>query len=295
MLEILATAAMYHPDVLSGIEASLSQQQDIESHKGSVLFGHLIAISKENVPRMAPPAHVTQYPQPRYSQTQYPPRYSQVQQPQLQEYPPQHPPPYGRQPGCDRRPYKRDGDYESEESDEDEESDDESDTAVLGFEARANRVSYILYTKHSHLRDSQQAHITWDAAHGIIQHIQKIADVTRPDSPYVTKDNAMYAYHKIGMTVAEADGYLGNEVKNHLASDPVFVQALQSLYDGMTAVERERISHDHLDDLEQLDKSRDFCFEGFDDIVKQFREACPPRQGEEGIRKSVIASIDLAG
>lgn len=155
----------------------------------------------------------------------------------------------------------------------------------MSFEARTRRVYYVLHAKYAHLRDSQQVHITYDAAHSIIQQVQEIADAVRPDSPYTTKDQAICAPHRIGMMVAEADGYMGNRVKNHLACDPVFVEALQSLYDGMTDVERERISHDHLDDLEQLDKSRDFCFEGFDDIVKQFRKARPPTQARKVRRK----------
>lgn len=95
----------------------------------------------------------------------------------------------------------------------------------------------------------------------------------------MTKDRAMYAFYDIGMLVIEADGYLGSKVKDHFGFDPVLAEALQSLYDGMTEIDRERISHGHLDNLERLDKRRDICFEGFDEIVKQFREACPPRQG----------------
>jgi hypothetical protein len=63
-LEILATAAMYHSDVLARIEHALSEQKVIELQKGLVLFGHMTTVSSDDATRMASPARVNQYPQP---------------------------------------------------------------------------------------------------------------------------------------------------------------------------------------------------------------------------------------
>lgn len=235
---------------------------------------------------MFPPVQGTQYPQP---QSQQPPQYSQAQY-----SPPQHIPPQDHQPGFGRDTHQGDEDDYSEKSDEDDESQESyEDADVLSFEARTRRVDYIVYGKYAHLRGSQQMEVTYDAAHSIMQQVQKIADAVRLESPYITKHRAICALHNIGMIVIEADGYMGNRVKNHLACDPVYVEAFQSLYDRMTEAEREKISHDYLDDLEQLDKKRDFCFEDFDGIVKQFREARSSTQGKEGTKDSDATSIDL--
>jgi len=45
-LEILATSAMYHSDTLVAIGDALSQQEEIELQRGSVMFEHLLALSK---------------------------------------------------------------------------------------------------------------------------------------------------------------------------------------------------------------------------------------------------------
>jgi len=135
--------------------------------------------------------------------------------------------------------------------------------------------------------------ITREAADGIREMIENIANQVQPRHPYFMKRSAMFALCDIGILVAEADKFLGNKVKNHLAYDPLFIETCQSLYDGMTKTQRKRIGHDCLKDFERLDKKRDFCFEGFDDIVKQFREACSPTRSEEGTRNGEIASIDL--
>lgn len=267
VLELLASAAMYHADVLSDIEIALSQQQGAEFQSSSRLVEHLVAqcLRDYNLMRVAPAAQGAQYAQPRCSQAQDLP---------LQQCPPQQNSPQDPQPGSVASTHQEDEDDCSEESDEDDVSEESDEgTGVLSFEARTRRVEYILHAKYAHLRDSQQVHITYDAAYSIMQQVQKVADAVQLYSPYITKHRAIGALYNIGMIVIEADGYMGNRVKNHLACDPVFIEAFQSLYDCMTEAEREDISRHYLDDLEQLDKKRDFCFEDFDGIVKQFREA----------------------
>lgn len=103
--------------------------------------------------------------------------------------------------------------YIREESDEDDESEEseesDEDTLVLSFEARTRRVEYIFHAKHANLRDSQQMVVTYDAAHSIMQQVQKVADAVQPYSTYITKHRAVCALYNIGMIVIEADGYMG--------------------------------------------------------------------------------------
>lgn len=60
----------------------------------------------------------------------------------------------------------------------------------------------------------------------------------------------------------------------------------------VTETERSKISDDYIEDLEQLDKKRDF--EGFDKIVELFRKVNTQTQ-DEGAKGGEVASIDLAG
>jgi hypothetical protein len=249
VITLLAAAALKNPETLSNIRDAVSQQQDAERQNGSSVLDYLVVqrLHDNNTMGMLPPAQANQYPTPQYP----PPPYTQAPYP-----PPQHPQPG---PGQDARE-----ENENDESDEDE---------VLSFDDSKDDVSYILFVEYADLRDSQQVDITRDAVDDIENVIQRIADAVRPNSHYVTKNRAMCALRNIGMMVAEADGFLGNKVKNHMAYDSVLIKAFRSLYNSMTETERKNISLDYMEDLERLDKERDICFEGFDDIVKLFREA----------------------
>lgn len=257
-LEILATAAVYHPDVLSEVERALSQQQEIEIRKGSELFGHLMAASSENAIGTAPSAQVTQSQLPQYIQA----RHSELQQP-----PPRDLPPQDAQPGPSRDAYENDEDDGSEQSDE-----DEPETESRSFDDYPARVDYILNRQYIGIQEPQQVHIN-EAINNIEDIIQYIADEVRPNSLYETKESAMAALWNIGMEIVQADGFLGNKVIVHMAGyGNIFVKALQWLYDSMTLRERERTSRDHLEDLEQLYAKRGHVFPGLDYIVIQFRD-----------------------
>jgi hypothetical protein len=103
----------------------------------------------------------------------------------------------------------------------------------------------------------------------------------------------MRALYKIGRMLVEPVGFLESKVVGRVGYSTVFVEASQSLYDSMTGTERERISRDNLENLEQLEKKRRDYFEGFDNIVKQFRENLSQTQDEESTKRSEVASIDL--
>lgn len=104
VLELLARAAMWHPDVLSEIEIALSYQRSAELQSSSGLLEHMVAQSLRDYQRMrmGPPAQGIQYSQPRCSHAQYPPPFFQAQDLPQQQFPPQHMPPQDPQPGFGR-------------------------------------------------------------------------------------------------------------------------------------------------------------------------------------------------
>lgn len=257
VLEILACAAVYHPDVLLNVENALSQQQDVELQRGNVLFGHLIAVSSENATRMSVPAQVTHHPQRQYSQ---------AQNSTLQHCPPQGP---QRGPG---RGLDEDG--EDDQDDESEQGDeDEPETEPRSFDEFSARVDYILHSQYAELPDPQQVHIN-EALHNTEEACQDIADQVRPNSLYETKHSAMRALCNIGKMILGADGWLGNKVKVDMVThNTIFVKALRWLYDSMTRAERHRISRDYLKDLQQLHRTRGHIFPGFGEIVMHFTTA----------------------
>jgi hypothetical protein len=299
VLELLACAAMYHVDVFSNVQAALSQQQSVEIQNSSAMVEKLISkcLYDHSTRTMAPPAQV--YLQPQYAQPQYPPaQHDPAQHLPAQHLPAQHPqadhpqaqclqPQYSR-PSPDRDAHEKDEDNESEESSESSEDD-----GFSSFEASASNVRYILGIKYAGLRDSQQTHIIYEAYASVEEETQSIADAIRPSDSYNTKYRAMGALHRIGMMLVEPVGYLESEIVGRVGYSTVFVEAFQSLYDSMTGTERERISRDNLENLEQLDKLRRSYFEGFDGIVKQFREVLPQTQDEDSTKRSEVASIDL--
>jgi hypothetical protein len=266
VLELLASAAMYRADVLSAVEVAVSQQRSAEIQNSSRLVDHLVAqcVHSYNTIRMAPPAQTVQYPQPQYLQSQDP----QAQHPQANYAQAQYLAPQYSQP--DRDTYEKDEDDMSEESSESSESIE--DEGFSSFEASATKISYILRVKYAGLRDSHQTHIIYEAYASIEEEIQNITDAVRPSDSYDTKDRAMGALHKIGMMLVEPVGFLESKVVGRVGYSTVFVEAFQTLYNGMAMTESEEMSRVHMEDLEQLDKKRRSYFEGFDDIVKQFRE-----------------------
>lgn len=199
--ELLALAAMWHPDVLSEIEIALSYQRSAELQSSSALLESMVVQSLRDYQRMreGPPVQSTQYSQPQCSRGQDPPQQSQAQYPPVQQYPPQHIPPQDIQAGSGR-----DTNEGSEDDPGDESDQDESDTELLSFEGHTDRVDYILHAQYASRRDSQQMEITRETADDIGEGIQDIADQVHRDGSYVTKHRAMCALCNIGMIVIEA-------------------------------------------------------------------------------------------
>ncbi|KAH0158136.1 hypothetical protein KCU67_g7633, partial [Aureobasidium melanogenum] len=146
-------------------------------------------------------------------------------------------------------------------------------TDILTFTNNVRRVHYVLNTRYAGLRDSQQSYITLEAATKIEDQMQNISDQVVPHSLYDTKRNAISQLCKIGMMVVEANGYLGSEIQDHMVYNSVLVKSMQAVHDIMIRMEIELIYKDCSKYFEGLDKKRDVCFEGFDEIVALFRGA----------------------
>ncbi|KAG9576406.1 hypothetical protein KCU77_g9677, partial [Aureobasidium melanogenum] len=87
----------------------------------------------------------------------------------------------------------------------------------------------LLYDQYADLRDSQQAHITFEAADNIRKIVESIAEQVRPNSLCVTKHHAMCALRNIGMMVLEGNDFLGAGIRKYMAYNGAFVEAMQSL------------------------------------------------------------------
>ncbi|KAG9515590.1 hypothetical protein KCV07_g7366, partial [Aureobasidium melanogenum] len=243
VLEILATAAMRHDDVYKETRRSLVEEATSELKNRSKLFEHLVAqdrldfesaLREENATRAAAPAtRVTQNTQEIFSEDEY-----------------------------------DGGDDEAEVVENDLET-----TDILTFTDNVRRVHYVLNTRYAGLRDSQQSYITLEAATKIEDQMQNISDQVVPHSLYDTKRNAISQLCKIGMMVVEANGYLGSEIQDHMVYNSVLVKSMQAVHDIMIRIAVELIYKDCSKYFEGLDKKRDICFEGFDEIVALFRGA----------------------
>ena len=154
-------------------------------------------------------------------------------------------------------------------------------------------MEYILHTRYAGLRDSQQSHIIVEAATKIEDQIESIANQVRNASPFETKSEAVFELCNIGrLVVQQTNGYLGSKIQDHMSYSSVLVSSLQALCCKLEEREMMAMSRMLKNDLEQLDKEREGCFEGFDVVVEQFRQAAAGMR-EGGPKRSGAAEIDL--
>lgn len=156
-------------------------------------------------------------------------------------------------------------------------------------------MEYILHTRYAGLRDSQQSYIIVEAATKIEDQIESIASQVRNTSPFETKSEAVFELCNIGrLVVQQTNGYLGSKIQDHMSYSSVLVSSLQALCCKLEEREMMAIGRMWKNDLEQLDKEREGCFEGFDVVVEQFRQAAAGMR-EGGPKRSGAATIDLTG
>jgi hypothetical protein len=111
----------------------------------------------------------------------------------------------------------------------------------------------------------------------IRSEIKKISDQADSQSTKWTKYNALKAVCKIGTTVAVAAGstnIFAEAVKYRLKEDEVLVNVCWKIYNKLSNEEKFSKSQppDLLDCLEELQEKRDYCFDGFTDFLKDFKQ-----------------------
>ncbi|THY73382.1 hypothetical protein D6C86_07809 [Aureobasidium pullulans] len=282
VLEILATAAMHHADIYATIQKELAQEAVGKHTTQSSLFKHLAAQSRDeyraaagrdNAIAAAYAAQAVQNPQRQQYQ-----QYQQYQQ--------------NLQPGVIENEHNQ---VEEEVEEESEDEQEEEEEEPLTFAQNTNRVEYILHTRYAGLRDSQQSHIIFEAATKIEDQIENIASQVRNTSAFETKSEAVFELCNIGrLVVQQTNGYLGSKIQDHMSYSSVLVSSLQALCCKLEEREMMAIGRMLKNDLEQLDKEREGCFEGFDVVVEQFRQAAVGMR-EGGPKRSGAATIDLTG
>lgn len=282
MLEILATAAMHHADIYATIQKELAQEAVGKLATQSSLFKHLAAQSRLEYRAAADrdnaiaAAYAAQAVQNQQRQ-----QYQQYQQ--------------NLQPGAIENKHNQVEEEVEEESEDEQEEEEEEEEEPLTFAQNTNRVEYILHTRYAGLRDSQQSHIIVEAATKIEDQIESIASQVRNTSPFETKSEAVFELCNIGrLVVLQTNGYLGSKIQDHMSYSSVLVSSLQALCCKLEEREIMAIGRMLKNDLEQLDKEREDCFEGFDVVVEQFRQAAAGMR-EGGPKRSGAATIDLTG
>ncbi|TIA14969.1 hypothetical protein D6C80_05442 [Aureobasidium pullulans] len=283
VLEILATAAMHHADIYATIQKELAQEAVGKHATQSSLFKHLAAQSRDEYRAAADrdnaiaAAYAAQAVQNQQRQ-----QYQQYQQYQQ-----------NLQPGVIENKHNQVEEEVEEESEDEQEEEEEEEP--LTFAQNTNRVEYILHTRYAGLRDSQQSYIIVEAATKIEDQIESIASQVRNTSPFETKSEAVFELCNIGrLVVQQTNGYLGSKIQDHMSYSSVLVSSLQALCCKLEEREMMAIGRMWKNDLEQLDKEREGCFEGFDVVVEQFRQAAAGMR-EGGPKRSGAATIDLTG
>ncbi|KAK6004548.1 hypothetical protein QM012_008410 [Aureobasidium pullulans] len=113
----------------------------------------------------------------------------------------------------------------------------------------------------------------------IRSEIKKISDQVDIQSSASTKFNALKIVCKIGIDVAvaaESGNVLAESVKYRLKEDEVLVSVCWRIYNQLSDVDRYHTGQlsDVLAALEELEAKRDYCFQGFSDFLKQFKQNC---------------------
>ncbi|KAI4755055.1 hypothetical protein E4T52_10323 [Aureobasidium sp. EXF-3400] len=111
----------------------------------------------------------------------------------------------------------------------------------------------------------------------IRSEIKKISDQADSQSTKWTKYNALKAVCKIGTAVAvaaDSTNIFAEAVKYRLKEDEVLVNVCWKIYNKLSNEEKFSKSQptDLLDCLEELEEKRDYCFDGFADFLKDFKQ-----------------------
>ncbi|KAG9523603.1 hypothetical protein KCU93_g6571, partial [Aureobasidium melanogenum] len=111
----------------------------------------------------------------------------------------------------------------------------------------------------------------------IRSELKKISAQINSQSSLPTKFNALKAICKIGINVtvaAESSNMFAESVKYRLKEDEVLVSVCWRIYNQLSNVDRYHTGQpsDVLVVLEELEEKRDYCFQGFTEFLKQFKQ-----------------------
>ncbi|KAG9604077.1 hypothetical protein KCU86_g6019, partial [Aureobasidium melanogenum] len=111
----------------------------------------------------------------------------------------------------------------------------------------------------------------------IRSELKKISDQIDSQSSLPTKFNALRAICKIGVNVtlaAESGNMFAESVKYRLKEDEVLVSVCWRIYNQLSNVDRYHTGQpsDVLVALEELEEKRDYCFQGFTEFLKHFKQ-----------------------
>lgn len=163
---------------------------------------------------------------------------------------------------------------------DDSESDEEGDSNLapvspetIDFLPSLSLVDSLLNNK------EKDAHLelSGPATSKIRSEMRNISDQTNDQSTKWTKYNALRAVCKIGTNViiaAEGGNMFAEGVKYRLKEDEVLVSVCWRIYNELSNEDKFHSSQppDLLDCLEELEEKRDYCFDGFTDFLRHFKQ-----------------------
>lgn len=163
---------------------------------------------------------------------------------------------------------------------DDSESEEEGDSnpapvvpETLDFQSSLGLVRSLLNNK------EKDAHIEFSgpATSKIRSEIKRISDQVDSRSTKWTKYNALRAVCMIGTSVtiaAQNANIFAEGVKYRLKEDEVLVSVCWKIYNELSNEEKYHSSQppDLLERLEDLEEKRDYCFDGFTDFLKHFKQ-----------------------
>ncbi|CAC9894101.1 unnamed protein product [Aureobasidium pullulans] len=177
-----------------------------------------------------------------------------------------------------------------DDSESDEEEEDDANPVVPVQHAKVipepdaaqetiNFLPSIEFVNHLLNNKEKDAHLvqTGPATASIRFEIRKISDQASNQTTKWTKFNALKAICKIGVSVtgaADTGNMFAEGVKYRLKEDEVLVSACWKIYNELSNEEKYHMEQppDMLECLAELEEKRDYCFEGFADFLKQFRQ-----------------------
>ncbi|THV77905.1 hypothetical protein D6D29_08129 [Aureobasidium pullulans] len=202
-----------------------------------------------------------------------------------------------------------------DDSESDEEEEDDANPVVPVQHAKVipepdaaqetiNFLPSIEFVNHLLNNKERDAHLvqTGPATASIRFEIRKISDQASNQTTKWTKFNALKAICKIGVNVtgaAETGNMFAEGVKYRLKEDEVLVSACWKIYNELSNEEKYHMEQppDMLECLAELEEKRDYCFEGFADFLKQFRQTyhhlAVETRKEQPVQQAALALLEV--